>query len=546
MKAAARRLRLVCTLTIALAISAAGGCRDRTPIGYLPGEPLAPLAAPFEMARLERPSFPDRVFDIRDFGAVADGATVNTAAIADAIAACASAGGGTVLIPSGLWLTGPIHLQSNVNLHALEGATVRFSTSFSDYLPVVPTRWEGVEVSNYSPLIYANGADNIAITGSGTFDGQGEAWFNMRIRQKLDREKLWNSESDGVAVEERIFGTEVGALRPAMVQPFNCTNVLIEGPTFTRSPFWVIHPVYCDRLIIRNVRVDSHGVNNDGVDLDSCTNALVEHCQFSVGDDAVAIKSGRDADGWRVGRPTENIIVRHISSVGGHGGVVIGSELSGGARNILFQDIYFKDTVTALRIKSKIGRGGVIENIWFKDIIVTGLRERPAFWLDALYASHTVQPATKSLTTFRNIHVENLASWGGERSVEIAGYPELPAENISLSDVVTSADRGVIVENAVGIMLDNVNILPNSGDGGDLDPTFTIINSRDVTISGARPLVGTGTFLRVEGERSEAIRLSGNDLSGARRGVALAKGAPKNAVVRDDDEQLTRRNDDRD
>ena len=247
----------------------------------------------------------------------------------------------------------------------------------NDYLPVVLTRWEGVEVLNYSPLIYANGADNIAITGSGTFDGQGEAWFPMRPWQKADRERLWNSEADGIPVEERIYGTVEGALRPAMVQPFNCTNVLIEGPTFTRSPFWVIHPVYCDRLIIRNVKVDSHGVNNDAVDLDSCTNSLVERCDFTVGDDAVAIKSGRDADGWRVGRPSENIIVRHITSTNGHGGCVIGSELSGGARNIIFHDIYFKNTITAIRIKSKIGRGGVIEDIWFKDIVVTDLKQRP-------------------------------------------------------------------------------------------------------------------------------------------------------------------------
>ena len=373
----------------ALAFSAWVGCTDTPDKTYVPTEPIAPLLAPFEMPQLERPSFPDRVFDIRDYGAVGDGANINTAAIAKAISACANSGGGTVHIPPGLWLTGPIHLESRVNLHAAEGATIRFSTRFEDYLPVVFTRWEGIEVLNYSPLIYANGADNIALTGSGTYDGQGEAWFPMRPWQKAEREKLWNSEANGIPVEQRIYGTVDGALRPAMVQPINCTNVLIEGPTFTRSPFWVIHPVYCDRLIIRDVRVDSHGVNNDGVDLDSCSNTLVERCDFMVGDDAVAIKSGRDADGWRVGRPSENIIVRHIRSTNGHGGVVIGSELSGGARNIIFHDIYFKSTVTAIRIKSKIGRGGVIEDIWFKDVLVTGLRERPAIWLDALYASHT-------------------------------------------------------------------------------------------------------------------------------------------------------------
>jgi hypothetical protein len=525
--------RQVSILVVALAISVTGGCGGPPPVTYVSTDPIAPLEAPFEMPELDRPLFPDRVFDIRDFGAVADGATMNSAAIAEAIDACAAAGGGTVIIPSGLWLTGPIHLRSNTNLHAAEGATVRFSTRFEDYLPVVQTRWEGIEIYNYSPLIYANSADNIAITGSGTFDGQGEAWFNMRIWQKVDREKLWNSEADGIPVEDRIYGTEEGALRPAMVQPFNCSNVLIEGPTFTRSPFWVIHPVYCDRLIIRNVTVDSHGVNNDAVDLDSCTNSLVEHCSFSVGDDAVAIKSGRDADGWRVGRPSENIVVRHITSIGGHGGAVIGSELSGGARNVLFHDFYFKDTVTALRIKSKIGRGGVIEDIWFRDIVITGLREKPAFWLDALYASHTVRPATTELTTFRNIHVENLASWGGVRSIEISAYAERPAENLTLENVSVSADFGLTLENADGVTLTKVNILPNSGDGTDIDPVMTILNSRDVTVSGARAFAGTNTFLRVEGGQSSGIRLHDNDLSRAARDVVIAKGVPADAVVRE-------------
>jgi hypothetical protein len=522
--------RQVSILVVALAISVTGGCGGPPPVTYVSTDPIAPLEAPFEMPELDRPLFPDRVFDIRDFGAVADGATMNSAAIAEAIDACAAAGGGTVIIPSGLWLTGPIHLRSNTNLHAAEGATVRFSTRFEDYLPVVQTRWEGIEIYNYSPLIYANSADNIAITGSGTFDGQGEAWFNMRIWQKVDREKLWNSEADGIPVEDRIYGTEEGALRPAMVQPFNCSNVLIEGPTFTRSPFWVIHPVYCDRLIIRNVTVDSHGVNNDAVDLDSCTNSLVEHCSFSVGDDAVAIKSGRDADGWRVGRPSENIVVRHITSIGGHGGAVIGSELSGGARNVLFHDIYFKDTITALRIKSKVGRGGVIEDIWFRDIVVTGLRDKPAFWLDALYASHTVRPATTTLTKFRNIHIENLASWSGVRSIEIGAYLEQPAENITLKNVFVSADQGLILENATGVTLTKVNILPNSGDGADIDPVMRVINSRDVIVSGARAFEETNTYLRVEGGQSGGIHLRGNDLSRAARAVALARGVPADAV----------------
>lgn len=523
----AKTVFLPAALLVATAASAAGG--------FVPTEPIAPLVAPFEMPALERPSFPDRVFNITDHGALPDGATKNTASIAAAIDACHAAGGGTVLIPPGLWLTGPIHLKSNVNLHAAEGARVVFSTRFEDYLPVVLTRWEGVEVYNYSPLIYAKDADRIALTGRGVYDGQGEAWFPMRPWQKADREKLWNSEADGVPVAERIYGTVEGALRPSFVQPFNCTNVLIEGPTFTRSPFWVIHPVYCDRLIIRDVVVDSHGINNDAVDLDSCTNSLVERCNFTVGDDAVALKSGRDADGWRVGKPCENIIVRHITSFNGHGGVVIGSELSGGARNAYFHDIYFKNTITAIRIKSKIGRGGVIEDIWFKDIIATGLSQRPVFWLDALYASHTVQPATDTLTKFRNIHVENLASWGSERSVEIGAYEAKPAENITVKNVFITAANGLLLENTEGVVLDGINIIPHSERGEDLEPVMRIVNSRDVTITGSRAFHGTQTFVKVEGGGSGGIRLIENDLGLAETVTALGDGvAPGAATINDE------------
>jgi polygalacturonase len=244
----------------------------------------------------------------------------------------------------------------------------------------------------------------------------------------------------------------------------------------------------------------------------------------------VAIKSGRDADGWRVGRPSGNIVVRHITSVGGHGGAAIGSELSGGARNILFHNIYFKDTVAALRIKSKIGRGGVIEDIWFRDIIVTGLRDKPAFWLDAFYASHTVTPAAATMTKFRNIHVENLASWGGVRSIEIGAYAELPAENITLENVFVSAQDGLIVENISGVTFSKVNILPNSGNGAELEPVMRIVNSRNVTISGARAFPGTNTYLRVEGAQSSDILIDGNDLSRAKRAVDLAEGVPAGAV----------------
>lgn len=493
---------------------------------------IAPLNAPFEMPELKPPTFPDRTVNIRDHGAVGDGATMNTKAIASAIAACAKAGGGKVLMPAGVWLTGPIHLKSNINLHIAEGAEVRFSTNFDDYLPVVFTRWEGIECYNYSPLIYANNCTNIAITGTGKLNGQGEAWWNWRMWQKTQLSDLRDAQHKGIPVKDRIYGTEKGALRPPLIQPINCRNVLIEGITATRSPFWVIHPVYCENLIVRKVSVFSHGVNNDAVDLDSCKNVLIEHCFFAVGDDAIAIKSGRDEDAWRVGRASENIVIRHCISKGGLGGVVIGSEMSGGVRNVFIHDVYFNGTTTGLRIKSKIGRGGVVENIWMQDIIMTDISAKPAFWLDALYASHKLMPRSEKLSKFRNIHIKNLSCWKSKKSIEINGYPEKFAENITLENVSISAEKGLILNNTKEVKLTKVNILPNKK-GGSISPTMYLKDTQDVTIQNSRCFKGTDIFLRIEGKKSKNIQLINNDLSEAKKEVVLAEDVPPDAVVRE-------------
>nr|HMQ45218.1 glycoside hydrolase family 28 protein [Mariniflexile sp.] len=296
--------------------------------------------------------FPDNTFNILDFGAIADGETNNSEAIKKAIATCSEAGGGKVLIPSGRFLTGPIHLKSNINLHLEEGAEVLFSKNSKDYLPVVHTSYEGQELMNYSPLIYAYKQNNIAVTGKGTFNGQAsntnwwpwcgaERYGHLKdMPQQKDAHnlpRLWEMAENNTPVSERIFG-EGHQLRPLFIQPFECENVLIEGVTFTNAPFWVIHPIKCNYVRVEGVTVSSHGPNNDGCDPEYSKNVHINNCTFDTGDDCIAIKSGRNNDGRRVNIPSENIVVENCNMKDGHGGVVMGSEISAGVRNVFVRN----------------------------------------------------------------------------------------------------------------------------------------------------------------------------------------------------------------
>jgi polygalacturonase len=278
-----------------------------------------------------------------------------------------------VLVPAGKFLTGPIHLKNNVNLHVTKDATILFSKKTSDYMPVVFTRFECMEVMNYSALIYAFEQQNIALTGEGTLDGQAgpDFWHNWRPTWRADVQKLTQMGTDGVPVKDRVFG-EGHQLRPNFVQPVRCRNVLIEGVKIINSPMWVIHPVYSTNVTVRGVSVVTQGPNTDGCNPDSCTDVLIENCHFSNGDDCIAIKSGRDHDGRRVKIPTENVIVRNCVFEAGHGGVTMGSETSGGIRNVFAENCSFDspDLDMAMRFKTNPARGGFIENIFFRNCTI--------------------------------------------------------------------------------------------------------------------------------------------------------------------------------
>jgi polygalacturonase len=325
------------------------------------------------LKRIVPPTFPARDFDVTKYGAKNDGNTDCTQAFREAIAACTKAGGGRVVVPAGKFLTGPIHLKNNVNLHVTKDATILFSKKTSDYMPVVFTRFECMEVMNYSALIYAFEQQNIALTGEGTLDGQAgpDFWHNWRPTWRADVQKLTQMGTDGVPVKDRVFG-EGHQLRPNFVQPVRCRNVLIEGVKIINSPMWVIHPVYSTNVTVRGVTVLTQGPNTDGCNPDSCTDVLIEDCHFSNDDDCIAIKSGRDHDGRRVNIPTENVIVRNCVFEAGHGGVTMGSETSGGIRNVFAENCSFDspDLDMAMRFKTNPARGGFIENIFFRNCTI--------------------------------------------------------------------------------------------------------------------------------------------------------------------------------
>ncbi len=397
------------------------------------------------LSEIKAPQFPDKTFNILDFGAVADESTLSTKAINDAIIACAQSGGGKVLIPEGTFLTGAVHLKSNVNLHVSDGAILKFSRNDADYLPVVFTRWEGVELFNYSPFIYAYEQENIAITGGGTLDGQATAeywwywkgpwsrqtWETVPQNQLEARNKLLEMAEAGIPVEERVFG-QGHYLRPNFVQFYKSRNILLHGITIINSPMWVIHPVLSENITISNVSVNTHGPNNDGCNPESSRNILIVDSFFDTGDDCIAIKSGRNADGRRINIPSENIVVRRCTMRNGHGGVVMGSEISGSVRNVFVEDCIMDspNLDRIIRIKTNSIRGGVIENIFARNISVGKVR------LAILYIDFDYEEGDASIYTpiVRNIHLENITSQSSERAIFINAYERSPVKNVSLKN----------------------------------------------------------------------------------------------------------------
>lgn len=420
------------------------------------------------LARIKAPVFADRDFDITKYGAVTGAEKDSGEAIAKAIDACNRAGGGRVVVPAGIFYTGAIHLRSNVNLYISAGATLRFIADPKKYLPAVFTRFEGTELMNYSPFIYADGQENLGVTGEGTLDGQcsRENWWSWTSAKPWgqpvgapkmdDRATLTDMGNRDVPVAQRIFG-EGHYLRPVFIQPCRSKNILIEGVTIVNSPMYELNPLYSGNITIRNVKIDSHGPNNDGCDPDSCTDVLIDNCSFSTGDDCIAIKAGRNRDGRRVAAPTENVIIRNCDMKDGHGGLTIGSEMSAGVRNVFVENCRLNspNLNEAFRFKTNAMRGGIIENVYFRNITIGEVSDA-ILQVDFYYQEGAKGPEHPVV---RNIDIRDVTSRKSKYALQLRGFPDSPMNDIHFErcsfENVANPD---VVENVKGLTLSDVKV----------------------------------------------------------------------------------------
>lgn len=401
-------------------------------------------------AQIKPPVFKNNVYNIVDFGAVSDGVVNCTESIKKAIQACSEQGGGKVVVPAGTFYTGPIHLENNVNLHLEKGAELLFSTNPQDYYPLVHTSFEGTELMNYSPLIYAKNKKNIAITGEGILNGQAspENWWQWKGSEKygyvqgqpsqLDDAnipRLMELSSQLAPLSERVFG-HGHYLRPNFLEPFDCENVLIQGVKVINAPSWVLHPIKCVNVIIDGVTVESHGPNNDGCDPEYSKNVLIQNCTFNTGDDCIAIKAGRDFDGRTVGIKSENIIIRNCKMIDGHGGVVIGSEMSAGVKNVFVENCVMDspNLDRVIRIKTNSRRGGTVEGVYVRNIEVGQVKEC-VLKLNMRYGIYANQTGN-FLPQIREVYLENIqVKNSGKYAIWADGLENSFIENIYFKNI---------------------------------------------------------------------------------------------------------------
>jgi polygalacturonase len=531
--------------------------------------PVALLAQPGKLPSVQQTQFRKDTFTITKYGAVADGNTLNTKSITAAIGACAAKGGGVVLVPAGLWLTGPIVLKSNINLHLATGATLLFTKDFDQY-PLVKANWEGLpQMRNQSPVA-ATDAVNIAITGKGIIDGNGDAWrmvkkdkLNETQWRKLvasggivsDDKKTWyptekflkgsKMQNPGAISPEKdaaFYNSIKDFLRPNLLLLTNCKRILLEGVTFQNSPAWCLHPLMCENLTVRNILVKNpwYAQNGDGIDVESCKNVLIENSVFDVGDDALCMKSGRDAEGRKRAMPVENVIIRGCTVYAAHGGFVIGSEMSGGARNIYVSNCTFVGTDIGLRFKTTRGRGGVVENIFIKDIYMKDIPGE-AILFDMYYMAQDpialsgekrelpkveFRPVDETTPVFKNFYVSNVYCNGAEKGIFVRGLPEMHVKDIVLENMVLQARKGIDVQEATGIVFRNIKII-----AADTDPVVDIVQSDKLVFDNIGYKDNSELLFRVSGERSNSISIKNTDASKAKEKIVYELGASEKSVT---------------
>ena len=515
------------------------------------------------------PSFKKDSFNIVKYGAKADGVTLNTKSINTAIAECNKKGGGVVVIPAGLWLTGPIEIKTNVNLHLQKNALLQFTSDFDQY-PLVQGNWEGLpQMRNQSPVSATN-QQNIAITGFGIIDGGGEAWRLVK-KDKLT-ETQWKKllASGGIVGEDKktwypsekflkgsqlknpgviepvktieFYNSIKDFLRPNLLVIANCKKILLEGVTFQNSPAWCLHPLMSQDLTVRNITVKNpwFAQNGDGIDLESCKNVLIENSSFDVGDDGICIKSGRDEAGRKRAMPTQDVIVRNCIVYHAHGGFVIGSEMSGGAKNIYVDNCTFIGTDIGLRFKTTRGRGGVVENIFINNIAMKYIVGEALLFVMYYAAQDHIpaageerappkvetQPVSEATPQFRKIYVKNVVCNGAAKAIFVRGLPEMNVKEIVLEDMVLQAAEGLDMTEGSNISLKNIQLITKN-----TNPVINIHNSKDIVLNKIGYKNGAELLLNVTGEKTRGLVLKETDTSKAKKKVAFGYGAEQGSLL---------------
>jgi len=520
----------------------------------------------FKMAKVNEPVIPNYSVNIKDFGAVNGGDVLNTKAFADAIDAVSKKGGGKVIIPPGIWLTGPIILKSNIELHAQTGALIKFSTDKTLY-PIIETSFEGLNTWRCISPIYGKNLENVAFTGNGVWDGSGEAWRQVK-KSKLTDEQwkkfvssggVLNEKKDSWYPSEQYLKGAKGAdqnirhdlktkedfeaihdfLRPVLVSIQNSKRVLFDGPVFQNSPAWNIHPLLIEDLIIRNITVRNpwFSQNGDGLDVESCKNVIIENSSFDVGDDAICIKSGKDKDGRDRGVACENIIVKNNIVYHGHGGVTVGSEMSGGVKNLHVSNCTFMGTDVGLRFKSTRGRGGVVENIFISDVFMTDIPSQ-AISFDLYYGGKSIAetlaeggntvstklvPVNEETPQFKNISIKNITIKGAQQAVFLQGLPEMNLENIEISNLIAKAEKGFSIIDANGIKISNAQLDIKAKNA------FEIYNTKNLSLKNMEFNAGSSNAISINGEASKNIDLSGSSVNFSKT-TTIDKSVGKKAI----------------
>jgi polygalacturonase len=521
----------------------------------------------FQMSRVKEPVIPASSVSITDFGAKSGGQFLCTEAFANAINAISKKGGGRVVVPRGTWLTGPIILKSNIELYTESGSLVLFSTDKTLY-PLVETNFEGFNTFRCMSPVNGRNLENIAITGMGVFDGSGDVWRAVKKEKLTDSQWRKLVASGGLVSEngktwypsqqfrdgEKIADMNVPRslktkaefekvkdfLRPVMISLISCKKVLIDGPTFQNSPAWCIHPLMCEDFILRNTTVRNpwYSQNGDGIDIESCKNSIIHDSNFDVGDDAICIKSGKDKEGRDRGMPTENLIVKNCIVYHGHGGVTVGSEMSGGVRNMHVSNCTFLGTDVGLRFKSNRGRGGVVENIYISNVEMINIPTQ-AISFDLYYGGKSASEAmeegdaisdqavlavTEETPQFKNIFIHDVNCKGAYQGILLQGLPEMNLENVQLENIQMEADYGLVCKDANNVKIKNLTMKTRKF------PVIDLKNSKDVTIDGLISQATETAFIQVSGSQAGKTVFRNVGVTNFEKQVIIGKEVPKNVV----------------